>query len=66
MLVYLALVFGIALMIVLWSIGVVAFDAFMLLIFIVLVAACVKTLLPFLPGNRGDNEPGSGRSWTPR
>ena len=63
MLVYLALVFSLALMIVLWAIGVTAFDAFMLAIAITLGAACIRIITPFLPGNRGgDDESSSGRS----
>ena len=67
MLVYLALVAGLVVWLVMWSVGFNSFDAFMVCIAIVLGAAGLKTLLPFLPGNRGGPEqPGSGRSWIPR
>jgi len=55
-LVYLALVFSLALMIVLWAIGVNPFDALMLAIAITLGAACVRIITPFLPGNRGRDD----------
>ena len=38
--------------IVLWAIGAKAFDAFMITVLIALVAATVRMLLPYLPGNR--------------
>jgi len=50
--VILATTFGLILWLVLWAIGVKAFDAFMLTILIALVAATGRMLAPFLPGNR--------------
>ncbi len=43
---------GLVVWIVLWAIGAKAFDAFMITVLIVLVAATVRMLLPYLPGNR--------------
>jgi len=52
MLMALATTAGLVLWIVLWSIGIKAFDAFMLTTLIILVAATVKLMLPHLPGYR--------------
>jgi hypothetical protein len=43
---------GLIIWIVLWSIGVKAFDAFMITVLIALVAATARMLVPYLPGNR--------------
>ena len=43
---------AVALWIVLWSIGVKAFDGFLLVLLIVVVAAGVKVLSQYLPSNR--------------
>ncbi len=43
---------GLIIWIVLWSIGVKAFDAFMITILIALVAVTARMLAPYLPGNR--------------
>jgi hypothetical protein len=53
---------GLALWIVLWAIGVKAFDAFMITVLMIVVAAGVRVFSPYLPGNRSD-EP---ERWTPR
>jgi hypothetical protein len=50
--VILASTFGLILWLVLWAIGVKAFDAFLLTILIALVAATVRMIAPYLPGNR--------------
>jgi hypothetical protein len=50
--VILASTFGLVLWLVLWAIGVKAFDAFLLTILIALVAATVRMIAPYLPGNR--------------
>jgi hypothetical protein len=50
--VVLATTFGLILWIVLWAIGAKAFDAFMITVLIALVAATLRMLLPYLPGNR--------------
>ncbi|UTI62442.1 hypothetical protein NBH00_13835 [Paraconexibacter antarcticus] len=44
---------GLIVWIVLWSLGAKAFDGFMITTVIVLLAATVKMLIPFLPGNAG-------------
>jgi hypothetical protein len=43
---------GLIIWLVLWSIGVKAFDAFMITVLIALVAATLRMLVPYLPGNR--------------
>jgi hypothetical protein len=50
--VILATTFGLILWLVLWALGVKAFDAFMLTVLIALVAATVRMIAPYLPGNR--------------
>jgi hypothetical protein len=55
---------GLVLWIVLWSIGVKSFDAFMITTAMILVAATVRLFAPFLSGSRGEEHPGSG--WNPR
>ena len=50
--VILATTFGLILWLVLWALGVKAFDAFMLTALIALVAATVRMITPYLPGNR--------------
>jgi hypothetical protein len=47
-----ATTFGLILWLVLWAIGVKAFDAFMITVLIALVAATLRMLAPYLPGNR--------------
>ena len=37
-----------------WALGVKSFDAFMITILMVLVAATVRIVTPYLPGNRPD------------
>jgi hypothetical protein len=44
--------FGLILWLVLWALGVKAFDAFLLTMLIALVAATVRMIAPYLPGNR--------------
>ncbi len=48
----LATVAGLVIWIVLWAIGAKAFDAFLITLAIVLVAAVGRIVGPFLPGNR--------------
>jgi hypothetical protein len=43
---------GFLLWIILWSLGVKAFDSFLLTVLIIVVAATIKMALPSLPGNR--------------
>jgi hypothetical protein len=52
MLVYYTLIAGLVVWIVLWSIGVKSFDAFLITIVMLIVAATVHLVMPFLPGNR--------------
>ena len=47
-----ATTFGLILWLVLWATGTKAFDAFMLTVLIALVAATLRMLAPYLPGNR--------------
>jgi hypothetical protein len=47
-----ATTFGLVIWLVLWATGAKAFDAFMITVLIALVAATLRMLAPFLPGNR--------------
>jgi len=49
---FLATVFGVLLWIVMWSLDVKAFDAFMITVLIVIVAVMARMLAPYLPGRR--------------
>lgn len=44
---------GLTVWIVLWSLGAKAVDGFMITLLVVFVAATVKMVVPFLPGNGG-------------
>jgi hypothetical protein len=48
----LAATFGFIVWIVLWALGAKGFDAFMITVLIIVVAATGRILAPFLPGNR--------------
>jgi hypothetical protein len=48
----LTLIAGLVLWIVLWAIGVKSFDAFLITIVMVLLAAAVRLVWGYLPGNR--------------
>jgi hypothetical protein len=50
--VVLATTFGLIIWLVLWALGAKAFDAFMITVLIALVAATLRMLAPYLPGNR--------------
>jgi hypothetical protein len=50
--------FSLVLWIVMWSLGTKAFDAFMLVIVIMVTAAIVHIALPHLPGNKTDKVDG--------
>jgi hypothetical protein len=50
--VILTTVAGLSIWIILWALGVKAFDGFMLAMVMVLVAATARIIAPFLPGNR--------------
>lgn len=43
---------GFSLWIVMWALGIKAFDAFMLTTLMILVAATARIVSPYLPGNR--------------
>jgi hypothetical protein len=47
-----ATTFGLVVWIVMWALGVKAFDAFLITALVVLVGATARILLPYLPGNR--------------
>jgi Mn2+/Fe2+ NRAMP family transporter len=49
----LATVFGLAVWIVLWALGVKPIDSFMITVVVVIVGATVRMIAPHLPGNRG-------------
>jgi hypothetical protein len=44
--------FGLIVWIVLWALGIKAFDAFLITVLVVLVGATARMLAPYLPGNR--------------
>jgi hypothetical protein len=54
---------GLVIWIVLWAIGVKSFDAFLITMAMVLLAATARVFAPFLPGNRREDD---GGRWTPR
>jgi hypothetical protein len=45
---------GLVVWIVLWAIGVKSFDAFLLTLGMIILAATARMILPSLPGSRGD------------
>jgi hypothetical protein len=47
-----ATTFGLVVWIVMWALGVKAFDAFLITVLVVLMGATVRILLPYLPGRR--------------
>jgi len=49
--IFYTLIAGLVLWIVLWAIGVKGFDAFLLTVVMVVIAATVHIVVPFLPGN---------------
>jgi len=65
MLIYLAGVAGLAVWIILWALGAKSFDAMLVFLAFLIVAAGIHILLPFLPGNRSGSDD-SGGSWTSR
>ena len=54
---------GLVVWIVLWAIGVKSFDAFLITITMIVIAATFHVFAPFVAGNRGDEQSGSG--WNP-
>jgi hypothetical protein len=53
MLLLLTTITGLVIWIVLWAIGVKSFDAFLITILLVLLAATWQLVSPYLPGDRG-------------
>jgi hypothetical protein len=47
-----ATTFGLVIWLVMWALGIKAFDAFMITVLVVLVGATARILAPYLPGNR--------------
>jgi hypothetical protein len=43
---------GLVIWIVMWALGVKAFDAFMITVLLVLLGATMRIVAPYLPGNR--------------
>ena len=50
--VLLTLIAGLVVWVVLWAVGAKAFDAFLLTLVMLVIAAAVRLLVPYLPGNR--------------
>jgi hypothetical protein len=50
--VLLTLITGLVVWVVLWAIGAKALDAFLITLVMLVVAAAVRLLVPYLPGNR--------------
>ena len=55
--VLLTLIAGLVVWIVLWAIGVKSFDAFLITIVMLIVAAAAHIIWPTLPGNRDPDRP---------
>jgi hypothetical protein len=51
---FLTMCAGLVLWIVLWAVGVKPFDAFLLTLLMVVIAATARIVTPYLPGNRPD------------
>jgi hypothetical protein len=47
-------VVGLVIWVVLWGVGAKGFDAFMITLLLIVVAATARMIAPFLPGNRQD------------
>ena len=58
----LTLIAGLVVWLVLWAIGVKGFDAFLIPIVLLLVAAAVHSVVPYLPGNRDPDARRQSRS----
>lgn len=62
-----AFTIGAVVWIVMWAMGAKGFDAMLVFIAIVLVAAGLRVISPYLPGNRSrPDDPSSGGGWVPR
>ncbi|HET8757090.1 MAG TPA: hypothetical protein VFM58_13815 [Solirubrobacteraceae bacterium] len=46
------LIAGLVVWVVLWAIGAKAFDAFLITLVMLVIAAAMRLLVPYLPGNR--------------
>ena len=57
MVILVATIVGLVLWIVLWAIGIKAFDALMLTTLIIVMACAWHVIAPYLPGNRDDAVP---------
>ena len=55
---------GLVVWIVLWAIGVKSFDAFMITVAMIILAATARLFAPMFAGDRREDEPGGG--WAPR
>ncbi len=55
---------GLVVWIVLWALGVKSFDAFLVTVAMIVIAATLRVFAPALSGDRKEDEPGSG--WNPR
>lgn len=44
--------FGMMVWIVLWSVGIKSFDAFLALVLLMIIAVLVKVVVPYVPGRR--------------
>jgi hypothetical protein len=55
--VLLTLIAGLAIWIVLWAIGAKSFDAFLITVVMLIVAAAAHLIWPTLPGNRDPDRP---------
>jgi hypothetical protein len=53
--VLLTLIAGLVVWIVLWAIGAKALDAFLITLLMLVVAAAVRLIVPFMPGNRRES-----------
>lgn len=47
-----ATTFGLVVWIVMWALGVKAFDAFLITVLVIVIGATTRILLPYLPGRR--------------
>ena len=50
--VLLTLIAGLVVWVVLWAIGAKSFDAFLITLVMLVIAAAVRLLMPYMPGNR--------------
>jgi hypothetical protein len=60
---YLTTIVALVVWVVLWAVGVKSFDALLISMLMVLIAATARIFAPFLPGNRGEDR---SSDWNPR